>query len=437
MAPGSEAYEILLLTIGYALGLKDVDSEQWSESAMAMHDMDNGNVAGLRPADVEAIQYTYGTQQAEDAFHTRWSWDTGLGAIRHDGNDTAQTITGTGMRDLIVGYGGDDVLRGGSGNDVIYGGSGVNTISGGSGADVMAVDAFRSQATLSGFRLGYEAGSSARNTASGTLSAPGEEHNFNGIEVIAFGDGRLVFDENDPVAQITRLYQTALGRLPDSVGRENWTNLLLNGTPLSKLAEGFLGSDEFQARFGQPDDSIFVIRAYQQGLGRAPDVAGLEAWQAQIAAGLGRAELLTGFSESAESRSLTYPLLSRGLWDADDQAAEIARLYVAVLGRAPDASGLRNWKEQAVHGTDMTEIANEFARSAEFSMRYPGAGDAEFVAAVYQNALGRGVDPAGQAFWLNHLAQGMTRGEMVAGVSHSTEFLILSNGVTEGGITFA
>jgi hypothetical protein len=447
LAAGSYGYLVLLHETGHALGLKHPFSgyptlpdelNNFDTTVMAYPRAGYAIPAALRAADIEAIQYLYGTQADEENFPVRWSWDATYGGIRHEGNDTSQTITGTPLRDIIFGHGGDDVISGGAGDDVIYGGAGRNVISGGPGTDVLATGLFRLQTKLTGLTRSDEYNDGVlTKTMAGTLSGPDEQHVFNGMEVLGFADGRLVFDEADPVAQVTRLYQAALGRAPDSVGRENWTTQVFAGAPLSRLAEGFLDSAEFQVRFGQPDDAGFIVTAYRQALGREADAPGLAFWQNNLASGMTRAELLTGFSESVENRKLTAPLVAEGLWDANDQVAEIARLYKAVLGRAPELDGLRFWNDQAAHGTGMTQMANAFAQSAEFNARFPGADDAEFVNAVYQNTLGRGPDPAGQAFWLDHLAHGMTRGEMVGGVSHSTEFLVLSAGLTEGGITFA
>ncbi|MBO1079262.1 DUF4214 domain-containing protein [Roseomonas haemaphysalidis] len=447
LEPGSYGYLVLLHEIGHALGLKHpFDSypvltdglNNFDNTVMAYPRYGFATPASLRAADIEAIQYLYGTQSDEQNFSVQWNWDAARGGIRHDGNNSSQSITGTALRDIIFGYGGDDVLNGGAGDDMLFGGTGLNRISGGAGTDVLATGLFRAQTSLSGVSLGseYNDGSITR-TVSGTLYTPGEHQVFNGIEVLAFGDGRLVFDDADPVAQVVRMYQAALGRQPDAVGRESWTTQLLDGAPLVRLAEGFLGSAEFQARFGWQDDAGFVATAYRQALGREGEASGQAFWQGQLAAGMSRAGLLAGFSESAENHARTAPLLAKGLWDADDQIADLARLYKAVLGRAPDMDGLRFWNEQANHGVPDAAIANQFANSAEFTNRFPGGSDAEFVNAVYQNALGRGIDATGQAFWLDQLAHGMTRGEMVGGVSHSTEFLVLSAGLTEGGIVFA
>ena len=71
-----------------------------------------------------------------------------------------------------------------------------------------------------------------------------------GLTELRFIDGRLVFDAGDPAAAVTRVYQAALGRLPDQGGLNFWIASLQSGTPLAALATGFLGSAEFIARFG-------------------------------------------------------------------------------------------------------------------------------------------------------------------------------------------
>jgi hypothetical protein len=296
-------------------------------------------------------------------------------------------------------------------------------------------DMFWSQSSLSGLTLNH--GTQADGGflgASGTLTGTNGSLSFADADVIHFADGRLVFDAGDVVAQVMRLYQAALGREPDSLGQENWTAELNHGAPLSKLAAGFMGSEEFHSRFGQMDDTGFIVRTYEQVLGREPEAAGLSHWQDQLAHGLSRADMLVGFSESAENREHTQGLLANGLWDVDDQMADIARLYKAVLDRAPDAAGLQFWDAKADGGMTTADMANHFAQSNEFQTRFPGASDADFVQMVYANTLGRAGEAAGEAFWLDQLTHGMTRGEVVAGFADSHEFLQLSQPLTDHGI---
>jgi Ca2+-binding RTX toxin-like protein len=446
MARGSYGYLVLLHEIGHALGLKHpfdyspnlpAELDNFNTTVMSYPKQGFGTPDSLRAADIEAIQYLYGTQQDEESFSIHWSWDAALGGIRHMGDDSAQTITGTALRDIIIGGGGGDVLKGQEGHDILQGGAGENLVDGGAGIDVLATDLFRQQANLEQISWSHQS-DLGHKSFSGILAGGAEWSLASDVEVVAFADGRLVFDANDPAAQVMRLYQAALGRQPDAVGRDHWTDSLMQGASLSSLAESFLNSAEFLARFGQPDHAGFMVRSYEQALGRAPDAQGLAYWQAQLAGGMSRAEMLVGFSESSENRARTDDLLGQGLWDGDRQMADIARIYQAALGRAPDAEGLHYWDNQADAGVSLAQIAGHFAESSEFGARFPNAADAAvFVGLLYQNTLGRPADADGETFWLGRLAEGVTRGDMVAGFAGSTEFLQISHALTENGIAFA
>jgi hypothetical protein len=445
LARGSYGYLVLLHEIGHGLGLKHpfdgyptlpAAQDNFNTTVMSYPKMGIATPDDLRAADIEAIQYLYGTQQNEDDFPVHWSWDAALGRVRHQGNDTSQTINGTALPDVILGLGGNDTLFGHAGSDLLYGGTGSNVVNGGSGIDIMATDLLRQQTVLTYGNWSYQSDLDHK-SFNGMVASGGETTVGNDVEILSFFDGRLVFDANDPAAQVMRLYQAALGRLPDPVGRDYWTDSLTQGAGLTSLAQGFLNSDEFQARFGGLDNPGFVTSSYQLALGRDPDAQGLSFWLSKLDAGMSRADMLVGFSESSENRGRTDGVLSQGLWDADRQVADIARLYQAALGRAPDADGLRFWDGQIDGGMRLTEVAERFSGSDEFNTRFPGASDTDFVRLVYQNTLGRPSDAPGEAFWLDHLAHDMTRGQVVTGFAASDEFLQLSHGLTENGIAFA
>jgi serralysin len=447
LAPGSEGYWVLLHEIGHALGLKHpfdgsptlgAAEDNTETTVMAYLAWGQKPPSALRGADIEAIQFLYGTQQAEDAFHIQWSWDATRHGIRHQGNDSSQAIDGTELRDIIVGAGGNDTLNGYGGDDVISAGWGTNTVAGGLGHDTLLTWLFRGEAGLSITSTGREVtNGGSYGSVAGRLTGGGEDTTFSQIQAVEFADGRLVYDDTDPVAQVVRLYQAALGRQPDAAGQEDWTGALMTGTPLASLAARFLDSPEFVARFGQLDNTGFVLRAYEQALGRPADAQGLGFWQAKLDGGMGRAELLTGFSESAENRGLTAPLLANGLWDADDHAVEAARLYQAVLGRLPEQAGLRFWIDYLDTGATLSTAAARFAESPEFQARFAAGDDASLIRVVYANTLGRAPEEAGFSFWMDKLAQGISRGDMITGFSESPEFIQHHIGMLETGITFA
>lgn len=107
----------------------------------------------------------------------------------------------------------------------------------------------------------------------------------------------------------------------------------------------------------------------------------------------------------------------------DGRDGQVFRLYRAFFLRDPDGDGVRYWIGQARwNGRSMVTIAQAFADSEEFQQRYGTLGDAGFVDLVYRNVLGRTADDDGRAYWLDQLARGMPRGEMMLNFSESVEF---------------
>jgi hypothetical protein len=109
--------------------------------------------------------------------------------------------------------------------------------------------------------------------------------------------------------------------------------------------------------------------------------------------------------------------------DVDPLEGPTIRLYVAFYLRNPDFGGLEFWKTQlATHSMGIREVADFFAHSSEFQNRYGDFDDAEFVALVYRNVLGRKPDAAGFAYWTRQLQNGLPRGAMMLGFSESSEY---------------
>ncbi len=102
---------------------------------------------------------------------------------------------------------------------------------------------------------------------------------------------------------------------------------------------------------------------------------------------------------------------------------QVMRLYMAYFLRMPDAGGLAHWLATARSGTPLKAISQSFSESSEFVDRYGQVTDGGFVDQVYQNVLGRSPDSGGRAFWVDRLASGTSRGEMMIGFSESPEFI--------------
>jgi hypothetical protein len=102
-------------------------------------------------------------------------------------------------------------------------------------------------------------------------------------------------------AEAARLYDTVLDRKPDAPGLDFWTHSLDSGTPLQAVADGFMQSPEWQARYGTPDNQAFVETLYRNVLDRAGESGGVDFWTGHLNNGAAsRGEVVVAFSESPE-----------------------------------------------------------------------------------------------------------------------------------------
>ncbi len=219
----------------------------------------------------------------------------------------------------------------------------------------------------------------------------------------------------------TRLYQAAFGRAPDTAGLMQQSRALLAGTSLSTLANGFIGSAEFASRYGvNPSTGDFVSAMYQNVLHRSADAAGLQVWTTAIAGGLSRADVLTGFSDSAENRNALS--VNPNLSYSATAEAQTRRMYDTAFGRTADPLGFTLYANALLNGTTLQQAALGFIGSQEFANRYGAAPSNEvLVDALYKNTLHRAPDAAGRAVFTDALNRGVSRADVVVGFSESAE----------------
>ncbi|MBI3729453.1 MAG: DUF4214 domain-containing protein, partial [Burkholderiales bacterium] len=153
---------------------------------------------------------------------------------------------------------------------------------------------------------------------------------------------------------------------------------------------------------------LFAMQLYRDVLFREADTAGAQYWQGQIDSGkMSRAQVAASFMESAEFQN--------GI-------GGITRLYFGAFDRLPDRDGLAYWMQAQKDGMNLSKISASFVSSAEFQKTYGALDNTAFVDRVYQNVLHRSSDAAGKAYWLGQLGNGLSRGDMLAGFTESTEF---------------
>lgn len=359
------------------------------------------------------------------------------------GNDGADQIAGGEGNDRILGGNGDDQLSGGTGNDFILGGAGNDRITGADGNDVIRGEDGDDQiAGGAGFDTAIYGGlwrnySVAISNGAGTISGGVETgtDSLSGIEALQFMDGVWVDDVDGLAAQVTRLYDTVLQRAPDPTGLDLWVDELTAGRArLKDVANGFLASAEFQAKTGSLSDSDYVEFLFVNALGRASDADGKAFWVSKLLSGADRADLLIGFSESQEHRAATADMVAAGYFDTDDVYQALALLYDSFAGRQPDAAGLVFWGEAIKSGAvTLAQAAIGFVQSAEFQGRIAGMAHADLVEFMYLNTLDRAADPAGKAYWVDALDQGLSDAELLLWFSQSIEhFQLLGSSITNG-----
>ncbi|MBD0273537.1 MAG: DUF4214 domain-containing protein, partial [Acetobacteraceae bacterium] len=160
----------------------------------------------------------------------------------------------------------------------------------------------------------------------------------------------------------------------------------------------------------------------------AGEAEGRKFWVDSLDRGTSHADVLVSFSESAENKAGTAALVQGGIWDRNEAAAEVARLYDTVFGRSPDAPGLVAWKDAIEGGrATLTQVADAFTKSAEFQTQYGNLGNREFANALYVNTLDRPADQAGLDHWTGVLNAGVSRADVVLAFSESAEHVNLTS----------
>ena len=152
-----------------------------------------------------------------------------------------------------------------------------------------------------------------------------------------------------------------------------------------------------------------VTRQFLDVVGRYPTADDLALWTPRITDGSYTAgELVSYLRGSADNLNSVDPNV---------------RLYRAYFLRIPDLAGLRYWINASRNGRALVDTSNFFALSPEFNARYGALGNADFVALVYLNVLGRTGDTNGMAFWTSQLDGGVrSRGDVMIGFSESPEY---------------
>jgi Ca2+-binding RTX toxin-like protein len=239
-----------------------------------------------------------------------------------------QWLALTGMfddRDLFIGSAGNDVLLAGGGNDVVQPGTGNNRVDAGTGDDTVYEDTGNDTVDGgSGFDTVVWKGALdeyqvTRNGSTYTVIhlADGSVDRVTNVERLSFDD-KLVASDVTPDSlggEVFRLYRATFDRAPDVHGLRYWTAAMGQGAGLDTLADDFVESSEFQARYGTGlSNHDLVAKFYENVLHRAADQAGLDFWTGALDSHAATsAQVLAAISESRENIDGTAALIGNGL----------------------------------------------------------------------------------------------------------------------------
>ncbi|HUR89811.1 MAG TPA: DUF4214 domain-containing protein [Ramlibacter sp.] len=250
---------------------------------------------------------------------------------------------------------------------------------------------------------------------------------------------------SDPntVAIVYRLFEAALGRIPDAWSLGYQVALLDAGLDTEGLAQVYAASPEFVQRYGALSNTAFVTQLYENVLHREPDVAGLAYHVGRLDAGVSRADVLLGFSESPENIAATaavtdgivYVPMVVGTNAADSftvtpehtdyeggAGVDIASLpgphdsYLISAGstttvRAPDGGVYLLHDVERLHFADAT-VAIDTGVEGHAGAAYR----------LYQAAFGRAPDQPGLEFQIHAMDEGASWVQVAANFLASPEF---------------
>jgi Ca2+-binding RTX toxin-like protein len=225
----------------------------------------------------------------------------------------------------------------------------------------------------------------------------------NAERVIVSGNG----NDNIIVGNGNTTVDTGAGN--DTVSLGNGDNVVIANSGDNQISTG-TGRDTIYT--GTGNDTVDAGEGY--------DVAHVAGSRADFAASVsGNSLNLNGGDHAVSTSNVEFISFDNGesivVASTNEEAAAL-RLYNGLLGRDADAGGAEAWANVA-SGTALTDIAQDFLGSTEFQNNM----NSEFIQSVYSTLLGRDADAGGEAAWLNVLAQGASRADVIAGISGSNE----------------
>ena len=134
-------------------------------------------------------------------------------------------------------------------------------------------------------------------------------------------------------------------------------------------------------------------------------------------------------SVQVDAESVLLDLRADEQTTPDAATVLITHYYVSILERPPEAEGLAFWQNQIIvrqeNGEDVKPVFREMATFFFNSPEYLGhnTNNTQFTTNLYLTFFQREPDAGGLAFWLDQLANGAQRNDVMTFFLYSQEFL--------------
>ena len=229
---------------------------------------------------------------------------------------------------------------------------------------------------------------------------------------------------------VSRCYNLILGRDADEGGLNNWVNQLESGSSnAATIISNFLGSQEFANSNKTKTETVDIL--YNTMLNRPADEAGKAHWTGILESAGDNSAVINGFCGSQEFLALCqdYGIEAGSVPTGSASTGTglegfVSRCYAEALGRGSDEGGLAYWcnilqnKEQTPQ-----QVAAGFVFSDEMNAKEKIESNPDaLLDSLYKLYLGRPADEGGKAYWKQRITEGLSLEDLNAGFAYSNEF---------------
>jgi hypothetical protein len=164
------------------------------------------------------------------------------------------------------------------------------------------------------------------------------------------------------------------------------------------LADGTVGTPE----------QNYIQEIYRDLFGRQAEPSGRDFWVALLDQGQDRAQVAYEIVELAFSEEF--------------QRDTVAAIYQQYLGRVPDPAGQQFWTAYLYDGGTIEGMSQALVSSREYFAVRGGGGNDGFLKALFNDALGRAIDPSALSYFEDLTANGVTPTDIAGIVLNSDEY---------------